>query len=222
MYSLLADGRMTDDEVNALISDLVGAGIDSTANTLVFLLAKLATNPEKQAALHEEIQRVVGDSNVLTKEHIAQMSYLKACLKESHRMTFPVSFGAIRLPEADLVVGGYTIPKDTHIAINNMSMCMDERFFSKPKEFVPERWLRSTSGELAKSKDFPFAHKPFGYGPRSCIGQRFAETEIFIGITKIIQNFEVSMPNSCQDIKTTLRIFTTPAEKVQMTFKSRK
>lgn len=64
-------------------------------------------------------------------------------------------------------------------------MCMDERFFTKPKEFLPERWLRSTTGELAKSKEFPFAHKPFGYGPRSCLGQRFAETEIFIGISKV-------------------------------------
>lgn len=56
-----------------------------TANTLVFLLAKLAMNPEKQTKLYEEIQRVVGDSEVLTKEHIAKMSYLKACLRESHR-----------------------------------------------------------------------------------------------------------------------------------------
>ena len=52
---------------------------------MVFLLADLAMNQDKQERLYEEIKRVVGDSQVLTKEHIAQMSYLKACLKESHR-----------------------------------------------------------------------------------------------------------------------------------------
>lgn len=31
MYSLLADGRLTDDEVNSIISDLFGAGIDSVS-----------------------------------------------------------------------------------------------------------------------------------------------------------------------------------------------
>ena len=69
------------------------------ANTMVFLLMELAINQDKQAKLYEEIQRVVGDSPNLTKEHLAQMSYLKACLRESHRylhlsymmhMTLPV------------------------------------------------------------------------------------------------------------------------------------
>lgn len=64
-------------------------------------------------------------------------------------------------------------------------MCKDERFFPRPDEFLPERWLRETTGELAKSKEFPFAHKPFGFGPRSCIGQRFAENEIFIATAKV-------------------------------------
>jgi cytochrome P450 len=66
---------------------------------MVFLLMELAINQDKQAKLYEEIQRVVGGSPNLTKEHLAQMSYLKACLRESHRylhlsymihMTLPV------------------------------------------------------------------------------------------------------------------------------------
>ena len=71
------------------------------------------------------------------------------------------------------------------MAANMRSMTFDERFFPKPKEFIPERWLRDTTGELAKGKQYPFATKPFGFGPRSCIGQRFAENEIFIGVTKV-------------------------------------
>ncbi|CAG2253982.1 unnamed protein product [Mytilus edulis] len=221
MYSLLADGRLSEDQISSVVSDLFGAGIDSTANTLVFLLAQLALNPDKQAKLHDEIQQVVGDSQHLTKEHLAKMSYLKACLKESQRKIFPISFGVLRILESDLVVGGYQMPKNTMFAINNRSMAMDDRFYYRPTEFLPERWLRETTGEIAKSKEFPFAHKPFGFGPRACIGQRFAENEIFIAATKIVKNFSVSMPPDVKDIKTTLKIFTTPSEKIKMNFVER-
>ena len=74
----------------------------------------------------------------------------------------------------------------TLVALNMRHMSLDDRFFPRPTEFIPERWLRETTGELAKGKQFPFATKPFGFGPRACLGQRFAENEIFIGTTKVV------------------------------------
>lgn len=40
-------------------------------------------------------------------------------------------------------------------------------------------------------------------------------------IFQIIQNFEVSMPPEAKELKTTLRIFATPVDKVKMKFKER-
>ena len=74
----------------------------------------------------------------------------------------------------------------TLVALNMRHMSLDDRFFPRPTEFIPERWLRETTGELSKGKQFPFATKPFGFGPRACLGQRFAENEIFIGTTKVV------------------------------------
>lgn len=72
-------------------------------------------------------------------------------------------------------------------------MSTDERFFPKPNEFVPERWLRSDrTVDIAKGQEFPFAHKPFGFGPRMCVGQRFAELEVFIATTKVFFICEIS------------------------------
>lgn len=68
-------------------------------------------------------------------------------------------------------------------------MSTDERFFPRPAEYLPERWLRDTEGELTVSRNFPFAYTPFGYGPRSCLGQRFAENEIFIAVIKVSFDF---------------------------------
>ena len=65
------------------------------------------------------------------------------------------------------------------------SMGLDERFFPRPNEYIPERWLRDTNDAITKGQEFPFGAKPFGFGPRGCIGQRFAELELYIGVTKV-------------------------------------
>lgn len=56
-----------------------------TANNIAFLLCDLAQNPDKQRKLYKEINAVVGDSSKVTKDHLKNLSYLKACFKETQR-----------------------------------------------------------------------------------------------------------------------------------------
>ena len=51
---------------------------------MTFLWFELAKNPEKQQKLYEEITLACGDDGV-TKEALAKMSYLKACVREIMR-----------------------------------------------------------------------------------------------------------------------------------------
>lgn len=62
-----------------------------------------------------------------------------------------------------------------HYVISN-----SERYFKKPDQFEPERWLKSN-----KQDHHPFASLPFGYGKRMCLGRRFAELEIQTLILKV-------------------------------------
>lgn len=64
-------------------------------------------------------------------------------------------------------------------------MSNDEKYYTDSKKFLPERWLRDSVEPIAPTPDAsPFAHLPFGYGPRTCIGRRFVEMEIQILITR--------------------------------------
>ena len=68
--------------------------------------------------------------------------------------------------------------------------------FDEPDKFIPERFLRrekSSSECPVKGKEaHPFVLLPFGFGPRMCIGRRFAELEIETLICRLIKKYHIS------------------------------
>lgn len=59
-----------------------------TVPTVLHNLYSLATNPEIQEKVYEEIQTVVGVSDEITSAHLSQLNYLKAVVKETFRSVF--------------------------------------------------------------------------------------------------------------------------------------
>ncbi|XP_046582082.1 probable cytochrome P450 12a4, mitochondrial isoform X2 [Haliotis rubra] len=192
ILQLLASPKTTDKSVDAILLDLLTAGTDSTAKNMEILLLSLALNQDKQQKLYEEIVKVIGHKgHELTAEHISNMPYFRACMKESFRLHFPVTFGSLRILPEDVVVDGYLLPKGTCAFANNRRLLLNSEYFENPKQFLPERWLRDDS-TLKREKEYPaFAFLPFGFGLRNCLGRRFAEQELWLGVTKIIQNFAI-------------------------------
>lgn len=67
-------------------------------------------------------------------------------------------------------------------------MSNTDDYFGSPEEFVPERWLKNenaTSCPMQDKKIHPYVSLPFGYGRRSCLGRRLAETELNILLAKV-------------------------------------
>lgn len=165
---------------------LFGDGLSTTSPTTVGQLYCLATNPEKQERLYEEVCREAPKGEPLTSERINRMSYLKACVKEGFRF-FPIGPDVAREAKKDIVIGGYTIPEGTRIEMNNFALLRSSEYFSDPDDYLPERWLRGGSARNIH----PYLLTPFGHGPRMCAGRRFAEQEMYILITKLMQNFKI-------------------------------
>lgn len=57
----------------------------------------------------------------------------------------------------------------------------NEDVFPNGKSFIPERWLKegNNTGCPSAKTAHPFAFLPFGFGPRMCVGRRFAELEAY-------------------------------------------
>lgn len=223
LYSLLSHPKMTPADVDRTLMDLFVAGAESTSNTLTFLWFELAKNQDKQEKLYKEISSMCGNGDV-TKEALANMSYLKACMRETMRIYSPTSPGSYRCFDHDVIVGGYHIPAGTELVLCFQQMCEDPRFFKNPEMFLPERFMRDDSSLTEEYKNTnPFATLPFGFGPRSCVGQRFAETEIHVLTAKFFHRFKASMckPGANQTMEYKYRTFATPKNAVPLTITPR-
>jgi len=167
--------------------DALQVGIDTTGTSASMLLYHLASNPEKQEKLYQEIIEVIGPNGTMSEEALAKMKYLKACQTESQRI-LPALFGTSRKTTVDMVLGGYQVPAGTTVVRNGMGMSNDHKNFPEPEQFLPERWLR---GCPERTNANPFANIPWGHGARSCIGRRFAQLELYIMMAKVVQRFRL-------------------------------
>lgn len=91
--------------------------ISQTASATAGLLYNLANHPKAQEKLREEIMALLPNPDTpLTQESLNSLPYMRACLKESMRLT-PIVAGNMRCTSRDLVLQGYQIPAGVRIAL---------------------------------------------------------------------------------------------------------
>lgn len=60
----------------------------------------------------------------------------------------------------------------------------NEKYFQSPNEFKPDRWNRQLNNKYYGVNE-PFATLPYGFGARSCIGQKMAHTQMCLTIAEV-------------------------------------
>ena len=177
--------------------DALMAGIDTTGNTSAFFFYHLASNPEKQEILYQEIKETVGDRRI-TPETINILKYLKGAHRESQRL-MPAVEGVARETQKDLVLSGYKIRSGTHVTAAMTSVMRSEEHFNDPKYFIPERFLR---GNPQHHCAHPFAFLPFGHGARMCIGRSFAELKVQVVAIQTLRRYKLEYEGYPQEMIT--------------------
>ncbi|KAL7731000.1 hypothetical protein ACLKA6_014223 [Drosophila palustris] len=181
--------------------DMLMAGVDTTSSTFTAAMLCIATHPEKQDKLREEVMRVLPDKDSeFTEASMKNVPYLRACIKESQRV-YPLVFGHARTTERDCVLSGYKVPANTFVSMIPLNALSSDQYFPRSSEYLPERWIRSDADSAKcpanplKSTN-PFVFLPFGFGPRMCVGKRIVDMELELGIARIIRNFKVEFNHS--------------------------
>ena len=191
---LLSSGKLTQDDLLASVIDVLFAGVDTTSNTMQWVLYLMAKNPEKQEILRQEILSVLGDQTIATPTRLAEMPYLKAWVRETLRL-YPVLMALFRILPKDMIIRDFYIPAGTQVNLLTYSMSRDESIFPDPDEFKPERWVREKehTSKFNDAKEV-FSALPFGFGTRMCLGRRIAELELHLLLARIVQQFDIRYP----------------------------
>ncbi|XP_078680497.1 putative cytochrome P450 CYP44 [Branchiostoma floridae x Branchiostoma belcheri] len=203
LFNLLSQKDITLDEAVMMAVELLTGAVESTANALAFNLYCLAKNPAAQQKLYEEITKVVPPGQPIDDRVLNKMHYLRAVVKETFRLCPPLPFNG-RILNRDVVLSGYRVPAKTQVIVPNKVISMHPEYYPEPESYIPERWLRTESSRNVQT----FAHLPFGYGPKMCVGRRFAEQELFLGLIRIIQKFHVGWDG--EDMKPIFKTFNAP------------
>jgi cytochrome P450 len=177
--------RMTDEQVRDEVATVFLAGHETTALALSYALWLLARAPQLQARAREEVDAAVGRRRA-TLDDVPNLRFCDAVIKEAMRL-YPPVYLVGREALCDVEIGGWPIPRGAQILSPQWLAHRDERWFSEPLAFQPERWLDGLEKRLHR-----FAYFPFGGGARVCVGNYFASLEAVLVLATILQRVEVA------------------------------
>jgi cytochrome P450 len=161
------------------------AGYDTTSTALATTLHLLGAHHDVQTAVREEIRAVVG-GRTPTATDAADLELTRRALLEGMRL-YPPAYTTSRTAERDAVVDGYAMPEGA-VAITPFALLhRHPDHWREPGRFDPDRFL----AEIAADRD-RYAYLPFGGGPRSCIGERFAMLEATLALAVLLRRFEIT------------------------------
>ncbi|XP_069334237.1 cytochrome P450 4F2-like [Eulemur rufifrons] len=183
------DGKeLSDEDIRAEADTFMFEGHDTTASGLSWILYNLARHPEHQERCRQEVRELLRDREPteIEWEDLAQLPFLTMCVKESLRLHPPVTVISRRCTKDIVLPDGRIIPKGNICAISIFGIHHNPSVWSDPEVYDPFRFDPENPQNSS-----PLAFIPFSAGPRNCIGQTFAMTEMKVVLALTLLRFRV-------------------------------
>lgn len=164
---------------------IIAAGHRTTSTALTAGLGVLARNTDVAERLRDDVAALLDTHDSLpdaVRSSDVENRYLGAFIREVLRL-YPPSPHILRDARTDVEIEGVRIPEGATVWLPQWVLHRDDRFWTDPRTFRPQRWL---TGDATPNDD---CYLPFGAGPRRCLGQYLADAEMQLVFAELIDRF---------------------------------
>lgn len=175
--------RMDDKQLRDEVMTMMLAGHETSAVALTWAFYLLATHPEIYEQVKQEIDDVIADRTP-TMGDVRELELLGRVISETLRL-YPPAYATARYCNEEDIVDGYPVKAKTPVTLSQYFLHRHPDFWPNPETFDPGRFTPENSEGRHK-----FAYLPFSAGPRVCIGNNFALTEITLALAMILREWK--------------------------------
>jgi cytochrome P450 len=193
------DAKQVRDEVMTMLL----AGHETSAAALTWTWHLLSRHPDAAEAVREEVACVLCGRLAPEAQDLACLEMTRAVIQEAMRLYPPVPWFGRLAAGADRV-GGYDIPAGAVMVLSPWLMQRDPRFWPEPERFDPARFVAGAP------RPAPYTYFPFGGGPRTCIGNHFAMTEMLVVLAVLVPRVKLRH-TSDEPVRPELKVTLRPA-----------
>ncbi|CZR55094.1 related to isotrichodermin C-15 hydroxylase (cytochrome P-450 monooxygenase CYP65A1) [Phialocephala subalpina] len=197
---LIKSNNFADDMLVDQLLTFLAAGHETTSSSLTWATYLLAKHPETQNRLREEIRAALpspsaaADPNFDLATVLESLPLLHGICNETLRLYPPVPT-TVRFAIRDTMIGNEHIPAGTKVYLSPWGINRSPHLWENASEFVPERWIdpetwKPNNNGGVKSN---YANMTFLHGPRSCIGEKFARSELKALMAVMAGTFQMNM-----------------------------
>lgn len=187
LLDLEKENKLSDSDMIAVLWEMIFRGTDTVAILLEWILARMVLHPDIQAKVQCEIDTVVGTERAVCDSDLPNLPYLQSVVKETLRVHPPGPLLSwARLAIHDTRVGQHFIPAGTTAMVNMFAITHDDKIWTQPEEFIPERFLDEEVAIMGS--DLRLA--PFGSGRRVCPGKAMGLATVQLWLAQLLQEFK--------------------------------
>lgn len=211
MDARYSDGHgMSDDLILSESMQLLVAGHETSSNALSWLLYLLSTRPHCVDKVRQEFDSVLGEKP-LSYSDVPKFEFTTQVILEALRL-YPPFWMVDRMALADDRAGDLDIPRGSTVVVFIYGAHHSPRYWENPESFDEERFSKAR-----EKLHTPFAHLPFGAGPRGCIGGNYAMLQMLMILSVLLRKYDFSLVPG-QTIEPRPMVILRPEHGIRMTF----
>jgi cytochrome P450 len=206
-----SDGHgMSDELVVSESMQLLVAGHETSSNALSWLLYLLGTRPECVDRVRQEFDSVLGD-RPLSYSDVPKFEFTTQVIMEALRL-YPPFWMVDRMALADDRAGDIDIPGGSTVVVFIYGAHHAPQYWENPERFDEQRFSKAND-----KLHTPFAHLPFGAGPRGCIGGNYAMLQMLMILGMLLRKYDFSLVPG-QAIEARPMVILRPEHGIRMNF----